>query len=378
MANRNDDYVDISSSADIQKAYGGERSSSSVKRLKHKGLGLRITCLVLSLILLVGGCGLVYYYKLIDKLNFKEVETQEVSTIKLDNGETIQEPLSDDSILNILLFGMDASGTDGGYGLSDTTILLSLDAKHEKIKLTSFQRDSYVQIPNYGARKINSAFSLGGEGLSIDTIQSNFAIKVDKYATVDFDSFREIIGILGGVDIELSLDEIKYINAQIDVNDQTDRTSFLTYDETKETQMMHLDGYQALWYARDRGSDSLGGNPDYSFNGDDWDRTSRQRNLLETIIKSLRENASFDELVAIANKIGPLVTTNLKKSDINFLVSNIMTYINYDMEELSVPTQDTWKYAKTEDDQSIIYIYDYNKLRMDIAKFIFEDGVSAQ
>ena len=55
------------------------------------------------------------------------------------------------------------------------------------------------------------------------------------------------------------------------------------------------------------------GNPEYSFSGDDWDRTSRQRNLIQTIVKSLRENASLTELVSIANKIGPLVTTNLKK-----------------------------------------------------------------
>ena len=84
----------------------------------------------------------------------------------------------------------------------------------------------------------------------------------------------------------------------------------------------------------------------------------------------------MDDLVAVANKIGPLITTNMKKSDINFLVSHIMTYINYDMEELSVPTTDNWNYAKTEDGQSIINITDYDGVRMDIAKFIFEDAVA--
>lgn len=386
MAKPQNDFVDITSSADMKKVYSDERRAAPVKR-KRKGAAGRITCLILSLIMLLGGTGLVYYYQLLDKLNYKEVDTGTQTTVTDNSNQNktkntqanTPQPLSNDSVLNILLFGQDSPGDGESFGRSDTTILLSIDSIHKKLKLTSFQRDTYVSIPGHGANKINSAFSLGGEGLSIQTIESNFGVKVDKYATVDFDSFREIIGVLGGVDIELTKDEIKYINAQIDVNDQTDRTSFLTYDETvpdDQKQLVHLDGYQALWYARDRGSDSLGGNPEYSFSGDDWDRTSRQRNLLETIVKSLRKEASVNDLVAIVNKVGPLVTTNLKKSDINLLVTNIMTLINYDMEELSVPTTGNWSYANTEDGQSVIRIDNLNQVRNDIANFIFEDTVS--
>ena len=316
-------------------------------------------------------------------MNFKSLEpapvtatsnTSETTTYSIASGGSTL--LSSDNVLNILLFGQDSPATEEDHGRSDTTILLSIDNVNKKLKLTSFQRDTYVSIPGHGDNKINSAFTLGGERLSIDTIETNFGIKVDKYATVDFSSFRDVIEALGGVDIELTLEEIKYINAQIDVNDQLDVTNFLTFDETKEKQMMHLDGYQALWYARDRGEESLGGNPDYSFSGDDWDRTSRQRNLIETIIKNLRENASLTELVSIANRIGPLVTTNLKKGDITFLVSNMMTYINYDMEEMSIPTQDRWQYGTTSDGQSVISITDWDGVRTDVAKFIFENSVS--
>ncbi|WP_405341995.1 LCP family protein, partial [Ruminococcus sp.] len=334
MARYDDDYVDISSSDDMNKIYDDRerRESSPRKPKKNKGLGRRIFVLVLSLIMLLVGSGLVYYYKVLDSMHFKELEPAEApaattvtteTTVSVANGGNTL--LSSDNVLNILLFGQDSPATEEDHGRSDTTILLSIDNVHKKLKLTSFQRDTYVSIPGHGENKINSAFTFGGERLSIDTIETNFGIKVDKYATVDFSSFRQVIEALGGVDIELTLEEIKYINAQIDVNGQTDVTSFLKYDETKEKQMVHLDGYQALWYARDRGEESLGGNPEYSFSGDDWDRTSRQRNLIQTIIKSLRENASLTELVSIANKIGPLVTTNLKKGDITFLVSNMMT-----------------------------------------------------
>ena len=385
MARYDDDYVDISSSDDMNKIYDDRerRESSPRKPKKNKGLGRRIFVLVLSLIMLLVGSGLVYYYKVLDSMHFKELEPAEApaattvtteTTVSVANGGNTL--LSSDNVLNILLFGQDSPATEEDHGRSDTTILLSIDNVHKKLKLTSFQRDTYVSIPGHGENKINSAFTFGGERLSIDTIETNFGIKVDKYATVDFSSFRQVIEALGGVDIELTLEEIKYINAQIDVNGQTDVTSFLKYDETKEKQMVHLDGYQALWYARDRGEESLGGNPEYSFSGDDWDRTSRQRNLIQTIIKSLRENASLTELVSVANKIGPLVTTNLKKGDITFLVSNMMTYIKYDMEELSLPTQGKWGYGTTPDGQSVIAIHDWDGVRSDVAKFIYEDSVS--
>lgn len=385
MARYDDDFIDISSSDDVNKIYDDRDRREPVARKpkKNKGLGRRIFVLVLSLIMLLVGSGLVYYYKVLDSMHYKELEpdaapaatgvTTETTVSVANGGNTL---LSSDNVLNILLFGQDSPATEEDHGRSDTTILLSIDNVHKKLKLTSFQRDTYVSIPGHGENKINSAFTYGGERLSIDTIETNFGIKVDKYATVDFSSFREVIEALGGVDIELTLEEIKYINAQIDVNDQTDVTSFLKYDETKEKQMVHLDGYQALWYARDRGEESLGGNPEYSFSGDDWDRTSRQRNLIQTIVKSLREKASLTELVSIANKIGPLVTTNLKKGDITFLVSNMMTYIKYDMEELSLPTQDKWGYGMTPDGQSVIAIHDWDGVRNDVAKFIYEDSVS--
>lgn len=383
MANYNDDFVDISSTEDVDKAYGRDNRRPQPKKKKNKGLGRRIFVLVLSLIMLLVGSGLLYYYNILDSMTFKELDpapvtattnVSETTTYSIASGGATL--LSSDNVLNILLFGQDSPATEQDHGRSDTTILLSIDNVNKKLKLTSFQRDTYVSIPGHGDNKINSAFTFGGERLSIDTIETNFGIKVDKYATVDFSSFRQVIEALGGVDIELTLEEIKYINAQIDVNDQTDVTSFLTYDPSKEKQMVHLDGYQALWYARDRGEESLGGNPEYSFSGDDWDRTSRQRNLIETIIKSLREKASLTELVAIANRIGPLVTTNLKKGDITFLVSNIMTYINYDMEEMSIPTQDRWAYGTTSDGQSVISITDWDGVRTDVAKFIYEDSVS--
>lgn len=374
----NEEFVDISSSSQVQKVYG------KPPRKVKKGRGLRVFVLALSILMLLSGSGVVYYYHVIDSLNYDNLgdttstnENGEVeTTVSLDTSGA-SSLLSSSNVLNILLFGQDAGATADSFGRSDTMILLSIDNVHQKLKLTSFQRDTYVTIPGYGDNKINSAFSTGGVKLSIATIEANFGIKVDKYAVVDFKSFRSVINALDGIDIELSVDEIEYINAQIDVNNQLGKTQFLEYDPYADgDQLIHLDGYQALWYARDRGEENLGGNPNYSFSGDDWDRTSRQRKLITTVVKSLREEASLTDLVQIVNDVGPLVTTNLKKSDITFLVSNMMTYIGYEMEEISLPTEGNWRYGRTDDGQSVIVITDWDQVRYDLASFIYEDAVS--
>lgn len=373
MAKQNDNFVDINSSSQVNKVF---------KKKNTKGRAFRTVVLIMSIIMLIFGTGMVYYYSVLDSLNYEDIDKIKPSTSVDDkNGsDTVKSEslLANEYVLNILLFGQDAHGNGkDDFGRSDTMILLSLDNLHKKIKLTSFQRDTYVYIPGYGDGKLNSAFSLGGVPLAIEMVEANFGIQVDKYACVDFDSFRKIINVLGGVDMELSIEEMEYINAQIDVNNQLGKTEFLEIDYSQDPQIAHLDGYQALWYARNRGAESLGGNANYSFSGDDWDRTERQRKLLETIMLSLKEEASLTDIVEIVNEIGPLVTTNLKKSDITFLVSNCLTYLNYEMKELAIPTQPNWSYGRTDDMQSVIVIDDWDQVRLDLASFVYEELVNS-
>ncbi len=381
---KDDSFVDISSTAEVSKLYKHEEKNTPMGKQMKKNKAVRITVLIFSIIFLLGGAFLLVAYSFLDLFHHKDIDkidvglidkTKDTSDGKVTYSGGSDSLLNDEHVLNILLFGQDYRQNDKDYGRSDSMILLSIDTINKKIKLTSFQRDTYVTIPNHGDNKINAAYTLGGEALSIATIESNFGPKVDYFATVDFDSFREIINILGGVDIDLNIEEIEYINAQIDVNDQTDRTSFIKYDPSKETQKIHLDGYQALWYARDRGEENLGGNPEYSFSGDDWDRTQRQRKLIQNVIEKLKNDASVGNLVEIVNKIGPLITTNLKKSDITFLVTNMPTFMKYEMVEMTLPTTGNWRYGKTDDGQSVIVIDNWDQVRKDLAKFIYEDNV---
>lgn len=369
--NNRSNFVDISSNKQIQKVY--------IK----KGRTKRIICLVLSIFLLLGGSGLLYYFSLLNSLNYKDLSdyvnnnsTNETfpdlvgdkSQLSLSGGELLQ----DSKVLNVMLFGEDnAHGEE--HGRSDTMIMMSIDNRHKKLKLTSFQRDTYVYIPEYGYNRMNASYTLGGAGLTIKTIESNFGIKVDRYAVVDFNSFIKIIDTLGGIDLELTQDEIDYINYQLYKNKQSDTPT----DITDSPGIVHITGQQALWYARNRGLDIR--EEAIGIDGDDWDRTSRQRKLIQKLFTDMK-SADLTKIVSIVSSVGPLVTTNLKKDEITALVSHSLTYLKYDVEQYNIPSEGMWYYDdKTlinSRETSTIKIYDLNEQRIAFAEFIYEELIS--
>ncbi|MCH5300548.1 MAG: LCP family protein [Ruminococcus sp.] len=366
-------YVDISSNSQVKKVYN------------KKGRLKRVLIVLLSIIFLICGSGLLYYYSVLESLNYSFITPaqtkndttggdvgSESSNLTFD-GQTL---LSDSKILNVMLFGVDYS-QEGENSRSDSMIMLSVDNRHKKLKLTTFMRDTWVNIPDYGYDKLTHAYSYGGAALTIQTIESNFGIKVDRYAVVDYESFRSIVDILGGVDIELTQDEIGYINFQMYINDKSGNTPRETI--TDSPGVVHLNGREALWYARDRGFDDEN-YPGVIFEGDDWDRTRRQRNFLSVVFSSMKD-ASLPQIISIVGEVGPLITTNFKKDEITTLVANSLKYLQYDVEQYCVPQGELgklWKYSDPSINNSYIEISDMNTVRNDFAKFIFEDLIDIE
>ena len=155
MANK-DSVVDISSNTQVFKLYN------------KKGRVRRILCLIFSILFLLGGSGLVYYYTILNSMNFVDIsktpekDSQQTGATSPSVGElsgsgtqlTIGDGqlLQDSKVLNVMLFGEDNKGEDE-HGRTDTMIMMSIDNRHKKLKLTSFQRDTYVYIPGYGNNK---------------------------------------------------------------------------------------------------------------------------------------------------------------------------------------------------------------------------------
>lgn len=254
--------------------------------------------------------------------------------------------ISDSSILNIAVFGSDSRGKDRGR--SDTSLIVSIDKDKKMIKITSLLRDIWVEIPGYGFDRLNAAYSYGESKLAVKTIQNNFGIKIDRYVVLDFDGFRTIIEKLGGIDIKLTDNEVEFINS-------------LSPNEPKiqKSGLVHLNGDQALSYARDRKS-----------LGSDFDRTKRQRIVMKTIFDKLK-SANIMKVINIVVDVCPMIKTNFNNNEITKLARNIMVLLKYNIEEYRVP--EDGNFSNENRNGKAVLVIDNKKRALDnLSKFIYE------
>lgn len=212
----------------------------------------------------------------------------EITAAEVDFGTGPQIETVDSNIVNILLIGQD-SAVEGAR--SDTILLCSFNRETNTVAMISFLRDMYVRIPGYGKDRINAAYSLGGAELLKKTLYENFNIEVDGNVRVDFAHFRDIIDRLGGVKLNLTAAEAKFINKHVPDSDLTEGESV-------------LNGRQALMYARNR----------HDVDGD-FSRTNRQRKLIRTLINTYKSK-SLPEMLGLVNEILPMIATDISKKDL--------------------------------------------------------------
>lgn len=343
------------------------------KKKKRIRLIRNIAVLLLSLVLVVFGSGLVYADMLLSQIGYTELSSLEppssnpspVSDGKdaedtASTDETLGDPnllgglYHDDAITNILLLGVD-DYQDNDIGRSDSMMMVSIDTRHKKLKLTSFMRDLYVAIPYHGSNKLNAAYPLGyqqngaagGGQLAVSTIEANFGVDIDRFVLIDNSAFDQIIDNLGGVEITLTAAEARLINQYS--GDPSRNLSEGTYN---------LSGKQAHYYSRIRAI------------GDDFERTQRQRNVLTSLVNKFKGSNIGTINKALYDCLG-LVQTNMTKDEVFFLAANALTYMNYSMEEHRVPEDDEY-YATRVDVGSVLVPY-REQCSESLIDFIFEN-----
>lgn len=249
---------------------------------------------------------------------------EEVSDLdnKLREGVAANEIFENKDVYNILLMGND-SRADNIAERTDAMILVSINTATKKIYLTSFLRDLYIHIPDYGSQRLNVANVVGGPARTVDTIEQNFGISINNYAEVNFIAFENIINTLGGVDIYLSGAEAEYLKLG---------SSGGTY---------HLDGKHALTYCRIRSLDS------------DFGRTERQRTVLETLWTDMR-HISLSEAYELMEIILPQVTTDVTRADCINLISIATQIFSYELISNSIPTSGTYEITMVKDMSVIV------------------------
>ena len=214
----------------------------------------------------------------------EEIPVEEV--IMPEPAEVIEKP---DYIYNILLIGQDARPGEGRQR-SDSMILCTINTEKKTLMMTSFLRDTYVDIPDFRDRtfednRLNACYAFGGVELLNNAMELNFGIEIDQNIEVDFTGFERIVNTLGGVYIYLTQAEANIVGGGAIAG------------------MNLLNGAQALTYSRIRSLDS------------DFGRTNRQRTVLLSMYDSIRR-LSPEQISSLVNVLLTMVTTDMTNTDI--------------------------------------------------------------
>lgn len=294
-----------------------------------------------------------YFYFKLNSINENNSDTDEI----LNNSKYEQVK----GITNILLVGIDARDISQP-SRSDAMMLLTLDTVHKSIKLTSFARDSYVEIPGHGSEKLTHAYAYGGINLLLETIENNFEVDINDYAIVNFFGFTDIIDTLGGVEIDVKQNEINELNTYIVNGQSIDKVAEGEQVKTiTEPGVQTLNGYQALAYARIRYNDSAFG------------RDNRQRDIIEATLQKM-SSVSIFKFNQILDSILPSLKTNMNPSRILKLGTTVLSINNFNIKQLEFPIPyEPYSNGGILDNKGWVLQFDSDKNLPILHDFIFND-----
>ncbi len=256
---------------------------------------------------------------------------------------TTGEKMHSKNVVNILLMGMDGSNENvNSAAHSDAMILASINKKTQTITLASVYRDC-LTYANINGRdrylKLTEVSIFDTLGATVETIENDFKIEIDDYVAVNFNTFPKVIDAVGGVQIEITDAEYRWLLSRegVDVGGSGLRT---------------LDGQQALAYSRIRYLDS------------DIARTNRQRNVLTSLLNASR-NASMSQITSMLDVLLPNVATSMSRTGILSLATQALTgqWYNYQIKSVDIPSEEA-RYGQNGVDTSVssnvwVWLVDY-------------------
>ncbi len=292
-----------------RKARATARSMARQKKIaKNKRKRRIITAIVAEILTLVFIFGYAYVYKIYSRpqrLEFKQdnIKNEELSV------DDIQKMKG---YWMIAIFGVDSRGTNVGKGTNaDVNMIACINQDTGDIKLVSVYRDTYLNIDDKGSyNKINQAYATGGPEQAVRALNKNLDLNITDYITFNWKGVADAINILGGVDVEITKSEFKYINSFIT---ETVKTTGIGSYQLKSAGMNHLDGVQAVAYGRLRLMDT------------DYARTERQRKIIQLAFDKAKV-ADYSVLNNILVVVLPQVATSLSFSDLTNVALNITKY----------------------------------------------------
>lgn len=195
--------------------------------------------------------------------------------------------------VNILLLGSDRRPNTSIWR-TDVIMLIALDLEHGRAGVVSFPRDIWIdQDPDINWVKINTVDVVGeqkgkneGPKLLSAVLQRKLGVRIDYFVRFEFESFKQIVDILGGIDVDV---DCTYHDTIADEG--------ITLD--LKPGHYHFDGKQAISYARSR------------IMGGDLDRNRRQQQVIWAIRNKIKETNFITKIPALYSAVSSSVASDL-------------------------------------------------------------------
>lgn len=279
------------------------RKKRRMKKRK-KVLLFVLEILVLAVLLVV-----LYFTNILNKIDFQNMTDTEAG---INDDLSSETAFAMEGYTNIALFGLDNRGSgDYDTGNSDAILIASINNENKEVRLVSVYRDTYLSVGDGKYYKCNSAYERGGAKQAVQMLNSNLDLDIKDYVSVDWGALVEAIDDLGGIDIEVTDEEVDKIN------EYTVEIVMMTGKETTpltESGLVHLDGTQATSYARIR-----------KLAGDDYMRTARQRIVLQAMLEKA-QNADIGTLNKVCNDVVDDISTTLTLKQMLILAKDVGSY----------------------------------------------------
>ena len=234
---------------------------------------------------------------------------------------------------NILLLGSDTrSGSEAAQvsgSRADSIMLAHIPADGKGVYLVSIMRDTWVNIPGYGAAKINAALNYGGISLQVATVENLLGIKIDHVAEIEFEGFKALVKAVGGVDVQ--------VPSYFDVNNWSFNQG-----------VRHMDGGAALAFVRAR----------YQFADGDYQRVRNQRAFLRGLYNTMKAKGALDNVGSFQSAVESIagymrVDSGLNAAQIAQIAAPVLTSGDTTMRMTTLPNAGPgWSY----DGQSIVIV----------------------
>lgn len=234
---------------------------------------------------------------------------------------------------NILLLGSDTrSGSEAALvsgSRADTIMLMHIPADGKGVYIISIMRDTWVNIPGYGAAKINAALNYGGISLQVATVENLVGVKIDHVAEIEFEGFKSLVNAVGGVDVQVPF-------------------AFTSNVWTFTPGVMHMNGSAALTFVRER----------YSFADGDYQRVRNQRAFLRGLYSTMKSKGALENVGSFQSAVESIagymrVDSGLDAAQIAQIAAPVLTSGDTTMRMTTLPNAGPgWSY----DGQSIVIV----------------------